>query len=507
MARFNSKKTPKIETQRTTNLAGGPAFTQSWKEELVSILLTSMVQDQFYRSAQGGLDRLTTLVQGANNADGPFVAKAALYARNEFGLRSITHIMAYMIGEGFKGNTWTKRFFEKIVRRPDDMAEILGLVYQHKQPIPNAMKKGFAAALQGLDMYQVGKYQMGGRNIKLVDIVNLVHPKNTGAIHALVNGTLNVKTWETELSAAGQQPADNRAAAKSKAWVDLLKDRRLGYMALLKNLRNIAQSVDLEQCYPTCAGTKTGMQMVVEQLTDRKAIKKSLVFPFRFVTAYDEIAKAGLRTADSRMLMVAINDAAEVSLDNVPKFKGSTLVVMDQSGSMNTAVGTSTAAKVGGLFAAMLWKANVDCDVITFGTRANYVGEKMRQNSLMNLAENLGYSNQGGTNFSYPFVLANRAYDRIIILSDMQGWMDSRTPFDSAVLAGYFVRGAFYDYQKKFKCHPHLYSFDLCGYGSLQFPEDRVYLLAGFSDKILDVMSLLETDRNALIHKIEAVDL
>ena len=485
MARFNSKKIPKFETQRTTNLAGGPAFTQSWKEELVSLLLTSMVQDQFYRSADLGIDRLSQLV-AASGSECKFVGKAGIYARNEFGLRSITHVLSYLIGTSCKGYEWTKNYFEQIVRRPDDMTEILSLVLKNKGPIPNAMKKGFAAALQKMDLYQLGKYQQGGKAVKLVDIVNLVHPKNTGAIHALVQGNIQVNTWETQLSAAGQQPADNREAAKAQAWSDLLKTKKLGYMALLKNLRNIAQT-----------GTEDVVDQACRQLIDEKAIKKSLVFPFRFVTAYDEVAKAALTTANRRMLTAAIDKAAEISLKNVPIFKGSTLVVMDQSGSMNTAVGTSTAAKVGGLFAAMLWKSNVDCDVITFGTRANYVGEKLRNDGLLNLAAHLGESNQGGTDFSQPFVVANRAYDRIIILSDMQGWMDSRTPFD----------GTFHAYQKKFKCHPHLYSFDLCGYGSLQFPEDRVYLLAGFSDKIFDVMKLLETDRNALIKKIEAVAL
>jgi hypothetical protein len=52
-----------------------------------------------------------------------------------------------------------------------------------------------------------------------------------------------------------------------------------------------------------------------------------------------------------------------------------------------------------------------------------------------------------------------------------------------------------------------VYSFDLQGYGSLQFPEQNVFALAGFSDKVFDLMQLLETDRIALIREIEKSEL
>ena len=42
---------------------------------------------------------------------------------------------------------------------------------------------------------------------------------------------------------------------------------------------------------------------------------------------------------------------------------------------------------------------------------------------------------------------------------------------------------------------------------STQFPENNVYCLAGFSDKIFDIMKLLESDKKALVKKIEEVEL
>lgn len=95
MGRFNTGAVSVDEAQKTTNLAGGEAYSESPKLELVSLVLTSLVQDQFYRKADESLDVLRKLIPQA----GPeFAAKAAIYARNEYGLRSISHVVAGELG-------------------------------------------------------------------------------------------------------------------------------------------------------------------------------------------------------------------------------------------------------------------------------------------------------------------------------------------------------------------------------------------------------------------------
>src|SRR5260370_17652034 len=76
----------------TTTLAGGRAFTQSPKDELVSILLTATLSDQFYRSGDATAARVKELV--ASTDDKAFVAKAAIYARTKAGMRSVPHPVA-----------------------------------------------------------------------------------------------------------------------------------------------------------------------------------------------------------------------------------------------------------------------------------------------------------------------------------------------------------------------------------------------------------------------------
>jgi len=105
---------------------------------------------------------------------------------------------------------------------------------------------------------------------------------------------------------------------------------------------------------------------------------------------------------------------------------------------------------------------------------------------------------EGSTNFESIFALISnegKKYDRIFVLSDMQAWVQSdwapATMLDR--------------YKSKTGADPFVYSFDLTGNGTMQFKEasPKVIALAGFSEKIFDIMKLTEMDKNALVHSIE----
>ena len=99
-------------------------------------------------------------------------------------------------------------------------------------------------------------------------------------------------------------------------------------------------------------------------LTDEKLIKKSLVLPFRFTTAYNELQSCSGPAV--RKALQALNEAVEISLNNVPKFEGETLVVLDVSSSMSGRV-----SEISSLFAAVLIKRN-NCDFLKFEGKAWY---------------------------------------------------------------------------------------------------------------------------------------
>jgi len=473
MSRFN---TPTPGT-KTVNKAGGEAYTQSYELELVSVLLTSFANDTFYEKAEDKFDRLKDLIK---HVDPLFAAKAAVFARKEFGMRSITHVLACELAPYVSKNIWGKNFYEQVINRPDDMTEIISYMIASKQKVPNAMKKGFAAAFNRFDAYALSKYRMEGKAVKLIDVVNLVHPKatekNTAALKGLVEGTLkSVDTWEAKLTEAGKAEGDT-ITNKKEAWTEMITSGKLGYFALLKNLRNILESAP-ELTDAVCL-----------QLTNRDKIKKSLVLPFRFFTAIKELEQL----PNSRNLVAAIGRAAEISLDNVPSLPGKTLIAVDVSGSMN-----GKPQEIARMFGAVLYK-KCDSNLLTFDDRARFITLNP-DDSLLGLMDRIPFTG-GGTNFNSIFDALTGPVERIVILSDMQAWMNSGWGSNNP-------RDSFNSYKARTLANPKVYSFDLNNYGSMQFPEQNVFCLAGFSDKIFSIMTVLEEDRNALINKINSVEL
>lgn len=469
MAKFNETKKNDVR-----NIAGGKAYKESDEMQLASLLLTSFGDDKFYQKENDTYKQLKQLIEVC---DKEFVAKAIIYARKEFGMRTITHIASSMLAKHIGGKEWGKSFFDKVIKRVDDMTEIVACHLSRKEKLSNAMKKGFAKAFERFDDYQLAKYKGEGKGVKLVDLVNLVHPitsaKNNGAIEKLVKGELkSFDTWESELSAVGGD-----IEAKKAVWRNLLDENKLGYFALLRNLRNIIQLND-----------ETLKNKALNALLNESAIKKSLVLPFRFSTAYDEMAKI-----DSDA-MRAVSRACEIACSNVPKLEGKTLIALDVSGSMSSC----RVADIASLFTAVLLKSN-DCDLITFADNAIYRIVNP-DDSVMTIKNAIQYA-CGGTNFESVFRVANKKYDRIILLSDMQAWIQD----------GWYAKSpkAAYEKYKVYFNAPNckFYSIDLAGYGTLQMPQQDVYCLAGFSEKIFDLMKHFECDKQALINEIHNIEL
>jgi len=491
MGKFNTKSSG----TKTVNLAGGEAYKQSPKLELVSILLTSMVAKEFYEKASDTITRLRGLIQ---KCDPLFAAKASIFARTKYGLRSITHVMASELAPYVSGKDWAKRYYTKTIYRPDDMLEIMAYHRSREQKLTGAMKGGFAKAFDKFDAYQIGKYRGENKDFKLIDMVNLTRPnptdKNREALTALVNGTLRSgDTWEKKQTQAGQvaKSEEEKKDLKADAWRQLLIENKLGYFALLRNLRNIIQQAP-DMIDKAC-----------ELLVNEKVIKKSLVLPFRYVTALKEITE--LNDDGTRKVIMAINKAVDIACSNVPKFDGKTLVVADFSGSM----GSDLASYRGqaSLFGTILAKSN-DADLMIFGHHAAYVNYNP-MDSTLSIVKHLftlnNYHGYGagtgtdvghGTDFKSIFKTANKAYDRIVIFSDMQGWVGHYSP----------VR-EFNSYKERMHANPYIYSVDLAGHGSMQFPDQMVTCMAGFSEKMFDTMKFIETDKNALINEIEKVEI
>jgi len=328
MAKFNSKTEKRKPT--TINKMGEASFELTPKEELVSTVLTSFLTKSYYESEKSIVSRLQA---AAGKVDPEFLAKLALYAREQAHMRSTTHLLAGEVAKRVSGKEWGSRFFKRIAFRPDDMAEITGywtsIVRDGSEAmkIPNAMKKGFKGKLESMDAYLYDKYKMNTRNISMVDLINLYHPdprvndaqtvkvkakdfsdalqasKRIGAktrarqigrrgyvevsiIEALIYGLKfervgGSKILEQEMSEAGKTAttAREKKAAKKEAIKSVLNENAKGmpYFNLLRNLRNILEN------------SPADVTEACRQLTNREKILGAKILPFRYLTAYKEI--------------------------------------------------------------------------------------------------------------------------------------------------------------------------------------------------------------------------
>lgn len=483
MSRFGTKKQ---NTTKTVNLAGGESYKQSAELELASILLTSFTKDKFYRTSADEINRLKELIKVVN----PEIAcKAAVYTRQVAGMRSISHVLAAEIAPYVSGKPYARAFYNAVVRRPDDMLEILAYgkankwAYKDKR-MPMAMKRGFADALYKFDKYQLGKWRKQSNEINLVNVVHLVHPKPNTVLNLLYKNRLKAeRTRESMLADTGQienksklsfaEIKEAKAEKLEAGWKDLLSTKKIGYKALVGSLVKIINEAP-DMVNITC-----------ELLQDYNLIRKSLVMPSELIVAYEQVGKL-IGSSKSRMILLALENALNYSVENAPKFRGETLVVLDESGSMR-----GKPAVIGGLFAAVLCKAN-NCDLMTFGSSARYRNYNP-SDSVSTIAKNISFAS-GSTNFKSIFNTARKAYDRVIILSDMQGWVGYTAPTD-----------VFNVYCKKYNVNPYVYSWDLQGYGTTQFPSKKIFALAGFNNNVFDIMKNMEESENALLDKIKSV--
>lgn len=560
MGKYNTKKEGVQPTER--NYMGEKAFKMEDKELLVSTVMTTFLQGSYYETEEEIVKRIISLVE---KVDALFAAKLAIYARNEGNLRSVTHLMAATLAQHVSGKDWAKRFYNKIVVRPDDMSEIVSayatlndMKLKDIKKIPNSIKKGFKEALERLDAYQIDKYKMKNREVSLIDLVRLFHPKgtqkNAEAYKRLVEGKpltdlYESKILEKELTKAGQTTKDatqeEKEEAKREAISAVLDNvKGMPVMNLLRNLRNIIlyapDKVD-EAC---------------RQLTLKDKILNSRLLPFRFATAYAEIEKMdyneenlkkkpsteiafesevssiSVSLSDFKQLKTkvlnAIEEAIEISCLNIPVLEGNTAILVDDSGSMRGDAGGSSrvsafsktnTAMIGHLFASMMAYRQNDVYIGLFGDRLINVPFKRDMKLLdfnkhsYNEGGKCGPSTEQGIyDFLRTVVKERKKIDNIIVFSDCQIGTKN-TQFTAWYGTSYSERSdSFQELFKQFrKINPNanfiVVNLRQSGGTSVFDKSQRVLNIAGWSDKIFDTIKSSCKGWDAIIKEIENIEI
>lgn len=557
MGKYNSKKEEVKPTAK--NFMNEDAFLLKPKEELVSTVMTTFLQDSYYEREGKIVKRITDLVE---KVDPLFAAKLAIYVRNEGNLRSVSHLVSALLAKYVGGTDWGKRFYNRIVVRPDDMSEIVsayanlnGMGLNDLKKIPNSIKKGFKEALERLDAYQIDKYKMQNREVSLIDLVRLFHPKgnqkNAEAYKRLVNGEsladlYESKVLEKEMTKAGQTTKgatqEEKMEAKREAITAVLDNvKGMPVMNLLRNLRNIllyAPDKVADACH---------------QLTIEKKILNSRLLPFRFATAYSEIEKvmyADTKTKptssivfeseESKQLVTeskfnelkqnlldAIEGAIEIACQNIPELEGNVAILCDHSGSCRgdgggsskvSAFSSTTTAMIGNLFGTMMAWRQHDVYVGLFGDRLIQVpfDRNKRLLDFNKKSYQMGAACGGATEkgiytFLETVVKEKKKIDNIIVFSDCQiGRGGAFTPWYGT---DYNDRSQhFHELFKEFrKINPKanfiVVNLRQSGGTSVFDKSQRILNIAGWSDKIFDTIKSQTKGWDAIIKEIESIEI
>lgn len=468
MARFNTKKVtskvkaPKgpivVNTVSTTRTAlGAPAFTRDTKSELFLLGAANFVgQDTFHEGARARDHRFGQLVHAVALHDPQWLLDFVTWLRRDGNMRTAS-LVAGLEGAAAlhgAGNTdgWARKLVSAPLLRADEVGEALGYWaanYSTVKPgkpihLPKPVKRGLAdGATRLYNERSALKYDTASHGVRFGDVLELTHPAAKAPwqealfkfaidsrhgrgvatdaltmvqVQAAIRAQAALGNYDSlldpeRLSAAGMTWEDALSLAgskvpKAKLWEAMIPS--MGIFALVRNLRNFDQ-----------AGiSKAAADMVADKLSDVDVIRKSKMFPFRFLAAYRAVA-GNLRWA------YPLEQALNHSVANVPSLPGRTLILVDRSGSMFTTNKNSdiTMADQAAIFGTALALRAAKADLVEFGNGSRLLTFKPGD-SLLPLVNR--YGNLGGTDTPGALAKWYAKHDRVILITDEQygqyGW-------------------------------------------------------------------------------------
>lgn len=470
MSKFNQ-----TQTNKTVNKSGHSAYKMKDKEKLVTQVLTSFFnEEKFYGDNTADMQNT---IKSVIKSDPQFVANLAVFARREFNMRSVSHVLVAHLAHEVEGKPYVRKVVKSVTLRGDDVTEIMACyLSMFGKPIPNSLKKGISDAMQGFDEYTLAKYKGNGKAVKMRDLLCLCRPSPKDATQSdlwkrLLNNELEIPvTWETQLSSNGNN---------KETWEKLIDSGKVGYMALLRNLRNILNA------------NPSNLNKVLDTIQNPEAVKRSRQLPFRYLSAYKELENIG----GSRVFDV-LENSLEASIENVPKLSGTTVIAVDISGSMSSLISNKSKVHCYEIAVLLGLIANKICENSYFYEFNSTIRSVPLSHRTDILATTLNSRCCGGTNMFLPFnkmIDDNIKTDRIIIISDNEcngGW---NSP----------VQTIADQYRRKTGNDIWVHAIDLQGYGTQQFYGRKTNVIAGWSEKVFDFIKLAEQGEGNLEKTIE----
>ncbi len=396
---------------------GNLQFVKTARSDLYAIITSTLYgRDTYYNSGDQIVARLKQQIDAVvNEEDGPdFIANLIIHARTEMHIRTIPIVATVHLAKSLRdqGKTFEsmRRLVCDVITRADQITDMYAYsltVFGDKKKVPMAIKRGVADAFNKFDEYQFAKYNRSNE-LKMRDVLRIVHPVAANVAQGeifsrIMSDTLATPyTWETQLSENGQRDPKERKSL-DELWTELFTSGKMGYMAQLRNLRNLEQNVSHQ---PT-------LKAVASVIADPDRVEKSKQLPFDFTEAYKAVSNSTLKTAVSR--------AIDHSVGNIPALGKNVWIIVDASGSMS-----GFPREMSTMFAAAIYKnatfnPEVENHALTvFGSKAHMVTDLDCNQSIFHIAQKF-QKNLGATDFDEALQLKSKLGfnpDTVIVFTD-----------------------------------------------------------------------------------------
>jgi hypothetical protein len=373
---------------------------------------------------------------------------------------------------------------KKLILRPDDITnqfEYYMFINGTKKGLPSIVKRTWADRLSEFGAYHIAKY----KSKSLVDLVRISHANSPVIDELMETGTVVVDesstTWETLRS-------------QGKTWKEIASTIRIPHMALLRNLRGIFLEVnDLDFAKEIAELLKAG-------------VLNGKQFPFRYYTAKSAIENAGINHAS--VIIDALNECLDISVDNMPKLKGKTAVLSDNSGSawgaFNSQYGSVTVGEISNLSGIITCLNSDEGELHVFGDRVKKI-DITKRDGILNQLSNVnsvgkkqGMGTENGIWLFFENAIKNKIhYDNIFIYSDQQAGHGGlfgneaerykKFSYNKGGYGGQYidVLALVSEYRRVVNSKVNVFSTQVAGYDNSAIPENiyRGAVLAGWTGK------------------------
>ena len=332
------------------------------------------------------------------------VAALAVEARERMKLRHAPLLLVREMARHATHRALVAETLARVIQRADELSEFVAIYWAGgRQPLSAQVKKGLAAAFGKFDEYALAKYDRAGA-VRLRDVLFLSHARPVDEAQVALwkrlaqNELVTPDTWEVALSVAGHGEGAE-GDCKREVWERLLAERRLGSLALLRNLRNLHK-----------AGVSEHLVLAALE-----SMKTDRVLPFRFLAAarhapqWEQPLEAAMfRSLEGRTARLA----------------GHTVLLVDVSGSMEVALSSRsemrrTDAAYG--LAILLREIAEKVTIYTFSNQAKLVPS--RRGMALRDALDQSQPHSGtylGAALKQVEADCREGYDRLVVITDEQ---------------------------------------------------------------------------------------